>query len=390
MGTGRSAPPSPTTTLYVHVPFCVVKCGYCDFTSYTVDGSEPLDTFLSGLERELTLTTLPRAPASVFIGGGTPSYLDEDRLARFFGLLNGAVDLSACAEVTMEMNPESVTPRKAELALAAGVTRASMGAQSFDPRHLRFLDRAHDADRTRRAFADLRAAGFTNISLDLIACLPGQTLAQWEADLQQALVLDPDHLSCYSLTFEPGTRLARDLAQGSVRANDEELDRAMFLHTRARLGEAGFVAYEISNFAGRGGPCRHNDHYWLQGDYAGVGPGAASHRAGVRWTNLKALDAWAASVAAGLPPVAMAETLTPGQRAAEAMWLGLRRRDGVDVRSMRARTGIGVESFGAALRPFVARGWLECDALRLCLTEEGILYADEVGAAILRHNPSPA
>ena len=375
----RDGPPS----LYVHVPFCVVKCGYCDFNSFTADGEAPLDRFLAALAAELARTTLAAPPATVFIGGGTPSYLDPPRLARLFEILARHVDLHACAEVTMEANPESISTEKAAIALAAGVRRFSMGAQSFDDRFLRLLDRAHDGARIERAFGELRAAGVDNLSLDLIFALPEQTLAQWEQDLERGLALGPDHLSCYSLTFEPGTRFTRDLRQGKLRASDEAVDAAMFRHTRTRLQAAGFDAYEVSNFAGRGGACLHNDHYWLQGDYVGVGPGAASHRTGVRWTNLKPLEAWAGALERGLPPVGEAETLSPRQRAAEALWLGLRRRVGVPFAPIAARTGIDPRhEFRAVLDEFVGDALATADDA-LVLTDAGLLVADAIGARIL-------
>lgn len=348
------------------------------------DDDAPLDTFLEGLDRELTLSRPPRAPGTVFLGGGTPTLLDERRFARLFDVLERHVDLRACTEVTVEANPESVTLAKARIALERGVNRMSLGAQSFDAAHLRFLDRAHDADATKRAVATLREAGVTNLNLDLIFSLPGQTLAQWERDLATALALSPDHLSCYNLTFEPGTRLYRDREQGRVQPNDDTLDRELFLHTRARLAGAGFAAYEISNFAGRGGPCRHNDHYWLQGDYVGVGPGASSHRQGVRSTNLKAVSTWAASLAGGTLPTASAETLTRDQRVREALWLGVRRRDGVDLDRLEARLEVPVRTrFGTTFARLAALGWIEPDLKPLRLTENGLLFANSVGEAFL-------
>jgi oxygen-independent coproporphyrinogen-3 oxidase len=363
----------------------VVKCGYCDFNSFTAAGTAPLDLFLGALEQELALAAVPAEPVSVFLGGGTPSYLDEDRLLRLFAILGRHIDLPGCSEVTMEVNPESVSAAKAAIARAHGVRRFSMGAQSFDDRFLRLLDRAHDATRTAQAVAEVRAGGIDNLNLDLIFALPGQTLAHWQRDLDTALALSPDHLSCYSLTFEPGTRFHRDLRQGRLVASGEDDDRAMFLHTRQRLQDGGFIAYEISNFAGRGGPCRHNDHYWLQGDYVGVGPGASSHRQGVRWTNAKPLEAWADALARGLPPTATAETLSPRQRAAEALWLGLRRREGVDLAAVAARIGIDpARAFAAELDHLEAAGVIARHGTRVCLTEAGVLVADEVGARILR------
>ena len=371
------------TSLYVHVPFCVVKCGYCDFNSYVVEDRTVHDLFLDALAIELRREWRFGPPVSVFIGGGTPSLLDPERLERFFDILEQAVPLRDCAEVTMEANPESLTEEKARLARARGVNRMSMGVQSFQARHLHFLDRAHSAEKAASAFAALRAAGHTNVSIDLIFGIPGETAGEWADDLERALAFGPDHLSCYNLTFEPGTRLHRDLQQGKVEPNDEEVDRAMFLHTRERLLAAGFDAYEVSNFAGRGGPSRHNDHYWLQGDYVGVGPGASSHRAGVRSTNLKAVEAWANALLAGQPASASAETLRPAQRFAEAIWLGIRRRDGLDVGAAAQRIGVDAGLATAVTEQHVRAGWIQNDGSRIRLTATGLLLADRVGGDYL-------
>ncbi|MEO6596042.1 MAG: radical SAM family heme chaperone HemW [Planctomycetota bacterium] len=372
------------TSLYVHVPFCVVKCGYCDFNSYVVEDRTVHDLFLDALDAELRRNWSGRKPVSVFIGGGTPSLLDAVRLQRLFSILSAHVPLHECAEVTMEANPESLTLEKAELARAGGVSRLSMGVQSFHAHHLQFLDRAHSAERAEQAFAVSRQASFENVSIDLMFGVPNETLAEWCADLERALSLQPDHLSCYNLTFEPGTRLYRDLQRERVAPNDQEDDRAMFLHTRERLAEAGFEAYEISNFAGRGGPCRHNDHYWLQGDYVGVGPGASSHRGGVRSTNLKAIEAWARAALAGLPCAASAETLRPAQRASEAVWLGIRRAAGIDLEAIEARLAVPARDlFAAITREHERVGWVEFDGRVLRLTPAGLLMADRVGGDYL-------
>jgi oxygen-independent coproporphyrinogen III oxidase len=377
-------PPGQGTSLYVHVPFCVVKCGYCDFNSYVVDDRAVHDQFLLALAVELRANWRGGPPATVFFGGGTPTLLDPERLRRMLEIVNEVVPLGRCAEVTMEANPESLTAEKAALALAFGVRRFSVGVQSFHAHHLRFLDRAHSAEKAIAAFEMLRAAGCQNLSLDLMFGIPGETFTEWQSDLEQALRLGPDHLSCYNLTYEPGTRLTHDLQRGVVTANDEEADRAMFLWTRERLAAAGFAAYEVSNFAGSGGPCRHNDHYWLQGDYVGVGPGAASHRGGVRATNLKPVEAWARAVLAGLPGSGSAETLWPRQRAAEAIWLGIRRMDGIDLVAVEQRVGVPVRTmFAELIRTQQQAGLVEFDGARLRLTAAGLLFADRVGGDYL-------
>jgi len=376
--------PAVAPSLYIHVPFCVVKCGYCDFNSYVVDDEAVHDRFLDALQREIDRCWPGGTPVSVFLGGGTPSLLTEGRLTRLLVAIDQAVGLGVCSEVSMEVNPESVTAEKAAIARAHGVGRVSMGVQSFHPHHLQFLDRVHSAARVEAAFAELREGGIDNISVDLMFGIPGETPDEWAADLDRALRLGPDHLSCYNLTFEPGTRLHRAMQRGEVEPNDDVVDRAMFVHTRRRLADAGFDAYEVSNFAGRGGPCRHNDHYWLQGDYVGVGPGASSHREGVRWTNLKPVEAWADSALAGLPCAATAETLSPMQRAAEAVWLGIRRRDGIDLRALEERLGLPMrQRFDAVVAAHLERGHLRRVGDRLQLSDEGLLFCDHVGGDFL-------
>jgi oxygen-independent coproporphyrinogen III oxidase len=368
----------------VHVPFCVVKCGYCDFNSYVVEDRSVHDRFLDALEAELRREWRGGAPVSVFIGGGTPSLLEPERLQRLFALLGRHVDLAGCAEVTMEANPESLTHEKACIARTGGANRLSIGVQTFHAHHLTFLDRAHSAERAEAAFAEARRAGFENLSIDMMFGIPGETGAEWESDLTRALALRPDHLSCYNLTFEPGTRLHRDLQRGDVEPNEQEVDGAMFEGTRERLAAAGFHAYEVSNFAGRGGPCRHNDHYWLQGDYVGIGPGASSHRSGVRHTNLKAVEAWADAALVGLPCAATAETLRPPQRASEALWLGIRRTDGIDLEQVGERLALPVAAmFADVVARHERAGWVERAGGRLRLTPAGLLLADRVGSDLL-------
>lgn len=381
----RAAAAGAGTSLYVHVPFCVVKCGYCDFNSFVTDQDAAHERFLEALEAELARAwPAGQPPTTVFFGGGTPSLLSAARLARMLQVVDRAAPLANCPEVSFEANPESVTAAKATVVLAGGVTRVSMGVQTFHPHHLRFLDRAHSAERAEAAFAELRAAGVDNLSIDLMFGIPGESLAEWRDDLERALALHPDHLSCYNLTFEPGTRLYRDLQRDAVAANEQELDRAMFEHTRRRLAEAGYTAYEVSNFAGRGGPCRHNEHYWLQGDYVGVGPGASSHRRGVRWTNLKSLDAWAAAAVAGLPCAGSAETLRPLQRLAEALWLGIRRSAGIDLDAVQERLGVQAPAeLQRLIERHLQRGWIHWEPPILRLTAEGLLMADQVGSDLL-------
>lgn len=374
-----------STSLYVHVPFCVIKCGYCDFNSYAEPAVDVHDRFLRALDQELDRALADREPpGTVFVGGGTPTYLDPVRFEGLLAILARHVDLAACAEVTIEANPESLTAAKAGAARAAGIGRISIGAQTFDEGRLRLLDRAHDADAIRAAVAAARDGGFENLSLDLMFGIPGEDAAQWRADLDAALALGPDHLSCYNLTFETGTRFERDRRRGALQPNEPDVDLESFLLTRRVLREHGFEAYEVSNFAGRGGRCLHNDHYWLQGDYVGVGPGAASHACGERTTNLKAVSGWATAIERGESPVGEREVLTPEQRSGEALWLGLRRRDGVDLPDVHARTGVDPAArFEAEIEGHVRRGHLRSDGTRLVLTEAGLPLLDAIATSFL-------
>lgn len=373
-----------TSSLYVHVPFCVVKCGYCDFNSYAIEDGEVHDRFLDALRAELELRRVTGRPVSLFVGGGTPTHLSPSRFERLWKILHERVDLDPNVEVTVECNPESLSAEKARIARAGGANRASVGAQSFHEKFLRRLDRAHDAISIRRGVEALRSAGFENVSIDLIHSLPEQTIEEWMEDLDCAIELQPDHISCYSLTLEKGTRFYKDWERGDLQAVDEDVDREMFLRTRDRLGEAGYSAYEISNFAGRGGACRHNDHYWRQGDYVGVGPGASSHQRGWRSTNLKPIDSWAHSIERGLPPTGEAEILTTSRRLGEAMWLGLRRRDGVDLAELSSRLGVDAQAaLGEAIGKLCQGGWVERAESAVRLTERGVVVADAIGSSFL-------
>ena len=377
--------PATHAALYVHTPFCKVKCGYCDFNSFARTPDSPVAAFLDAFERELQLLPGRIAPRTIFIGGGTPTLLTEAELARLLDAIRRRIDESQLSEFTTEANPESVTRDKAELLRSHGVNRVSVGAQTFDPERLRFLDRPHGPEAIGAAVATLRAAGFANLSIDLIFGLPGQTLAAWDQDLELALALNTEHLSCYNLTFEPGTALHSAMQRGQIAANDEELDRELFLHTRARLLAAGFQAYEVSNFARSGHACQHNVNYWRGGDYFGLGPGAASHRAGVRSTNVRPVTTYNRHLSHGLPATDTAETLTPRQRLAEAAWLGLRLEEGISLPELTRR--FGLDATAQLTRPLDRHRQQGLLAVapdgRVTLTSPGLLLADAVAGDLL-------
>ena len=269
--------------LYVHVPFCARKCAYCAFFSRPAEPAA-VAAWLAGVERELGGLPDGFAPESVFFGGGTPTALGENDLGRLLELVRARVDLSKVAEWTCEANPGTLTAAKLARLADGGVNRLSLGAQSFDAATLQRLGRIHAAAETRASVAQARAAGFANLGLDVIYGVPGTPFAAFQADLEEALALEPEHVSCYCLELEEGTPLAREAAAGRLEIS-EDGQRAQFEWGRRRLAAAGFGHYEISNFARPGRECRHNGLYWSGGEYIGVGPAAHSHWRGARWGN---------------------------------------------------------------------------------------------------------
>lgn len=368
--------------VYLHVPFCFHKCHYCDFYS-VVDRRDRQEAYVDRLEREIAwIRPYLRAPIdTVFIGGGTPTLLAPARLRRVLAAVR-SLPLAGDAEVTVEANPETVTSEIADVLAAAAVTRVSVGCQSFRPEHLRMLERWHDPASVGRAVGHLRAAGIVRVNLDLIFAIPGQSLQDWAEDIDQALALDPSHLSCYGLVYEPGTPLAARLAGGEVGRVEEETEAAMFEHVRDRLAQAGFEQYEISNWARPGERCRHNVLYWTNGSWWPLGPGAAGHAGGARWKNRPSIDAWL--MTDGPPPITGFETFEPDRAVGESFMLGLRLLEGMPVARVEE---LLQTARGAARRVALARavdgGLLEHVQDRLRLTARGILLADAVLADLV-------
>ncbi|HKN98157.1 MAG TPA: radical SAM family heme chaperone HemW, partial [Pseudonocardiaceae bacterium] len=311
--------------LYVHVPFCLTRCGYCDFNTYTageLGSSASPGSWLAGLRRELDLATtvLGRPPAvdTVFVGGGTPSLLGPAGLADVLAAIRGTFGIAAGAEVTTEANPESTSPEFFAGIRAAGYTRVSLGMQSAVPHVLATLDRGHTPGRPVAAAAEARAAGFRHVSLDLIYGTPGETTDDLRRSLDAVLAAGVDHVSAYSLIVEPGTALARRIARGELPAPDDDVLAADYELVDDTLTAAGFGWYEVSNWAvSEQARCRHNMGYWLGADWWGAGPGAHSHVGGVRWWNVKHPARYADLLAAGRSPAAGREVLTDADRAIE-------------------------------------------------------------------------
>ncbi|WP_203138743.1 radical SAM family heme chaperone HemW [Microbacterium sp. JZ31] len=373
--------------VYLHVPFCRVRCGYCDFNTYTsgelrgARQDQYADTLLHeiALGREVLAEAGPIRPAStVFFGGGTPTLLPAGDLGRMLDGVRTAFGIADGAEVTVEANPDTVTPAVAHELAASGVTRMSIGMQSSVPHVLAALDRTHTPGNVRTAVDAARDAGL-DVSVDLIYGAPGETLADWEASLDAALALESDHISAYALIIEDGTKLARQIKRGEVPAPDDDLQADMYELADAKLAAAGFDWYEVSNWSrGEHHRSRHNLAYWRGLDWWGFGPGAHSHVGGLRWWNVKHPAAYAQRLATGSSPAAGRETPDPDARALERVLLESRIREGLAVDAL----GPGARRAVAGL---VADGLVDGAAAvrgRVVLTLKGRLLADAVVRAL--------
>jgi putative oxygen-independent coproporphyrinogen III oxidase len=321
--------------LYIHIPFCKAKCPYCDF--YSIADSSLISSYLAALDLEAQLYR-EQFPAfdTLFLGGGTPSWLRDAHLADLMNNLRRRFAFASDSEITIEGNPDDITADKLRLFRDLGINRLSLGCQSFDEAELRFLGRRHSAGQTKAAIDLIRAAGFTNMAMDLIYGLPGQTVAAWHHTLATALRFNPEHLSCYQLTLAEDTPMERSLAQGDLVPLNEEFQRDFFLLTAEFLQERGYLHYEVANFArGEEYTCRHNHKYWTRTPYLGLGPAAHSFDGKRRWWNFSSVERYCASLSEGGPPVAGQEILTPEQIRLETLYLGFRTQDGVPLSIIR-------------------------------------------------------
>lgn len=359
--------------LYVHVPFCGRRCVYCDF-SIAVRREPPVDEFAAAVATELEVRRVTDASIqldTLYFGGGTPSRLGGVGVAKLIDVIRDSVALAPGAEVTLEANPEDVTPSAAAQWRAAGVNRLSLGAQSFDDAVLTWMHRTHDADAIGRAVVAARHAGIDNLSLDLIFALPQELERSWQTDLSRALELSPEHVSLYGLTIEPHTPLGRAHRRGQViDAPDERYERE-FLEAHEMLGAAGFEHYEVSNYGLASRCSRHNSAYWSGAAYLGVGPSAHGFDGEIRRWNRTAYVDWLRTLAAGSDPIQGDETLTEDNRSAESVYLGLRTSHGVVLQ----------EAELARVAPWIDAGWAVVDgSRRLVLTPRGWLRLDALSA----------
>lgn len=366
--------------LYVHIPFCAAICNYCNFNRGLFD-AELKRRYVDALVREIGgARTAPRAEAdTIYFGGGTPSLLSDDDVARIVAACAESFTISPSAEITLEANPETVSEALLRSFREAGINRLSFGVQSLRDDELIRLSRLHGAARARAAIAEARAAGFDNVSLDLMMWLPSQTPAQWLESVDGAIALGPEHVSLYMLEVYPNAPLRDEMARARwSQAPDEDVE-AMYLGAMARFERAGYQQYEISNVARPGRASRHNTKYWMDGEWVGFGCGAHSTRHGVRWKNLASTEEYVARVARGESPAVEPVTLTPEHRLGDALFTGLRLTSGIDLDAVGARYGVDVWArFGSQLTPFVEEGLLERTGAVLRLTRRGMLLAHEI------------
>ncbi len=383
-------PPAALATLrssrlgiYVHVPFCAVRCGYCDFNTYTLTELGPgastadfADSALAELDVAVRVLGEDAGPVdTVFVGGGTPTLLPPRDLVRIVDGIRARFELVADAEVTTEANPDSVTPAGLEELSAGGFTRVSIGMQSVVPHVLETLDRTHDPSRVVTAVAGAREAGLAT-SLDLIYGTPGESLDDWRASLEAAVALAPDHVSAYALVVEEGTRLAARVRRGELPLPDGDDEADKYELADELLASVGYDWYEVSNWARDAGTrCRHNEGYWRGDTWWGVGPGAHSHVGGVRWWNVKHPRSYAGRLASGASPAAGRETLTEAQRHDEEVLLGVRLREGLPLDRL---DDLGHEAVAGLVAEGLVDGPAAVRDRRVVLTLRGRLLADGV------------
>lgn len=371
--------------LYLHVPFCTAKCGYCDFYSVPHAGwdtSALVNRLLVELDARMADAAFP--VTTIFVGGGTPTVLPPDQLARLVEPLAPIAAKPACREFTVEANPGTLDDRKAGILARAGVGRLSLGAQSFCPDELATLERTHSPEDIAPAVETARRAGIRRINLDLIFGIPGQTLASWTESLDRALALGVDHLALYGLTYEPGTALTRRLEAGRIRRCGEQLEADMYQLGARRAAARGFEHYEISNFAQPGHRCLHNLVYWHNEPYLGVGPSAVGYLDGVRYRNVPDVARYIRMIDDGGRAVIETEHVTGRRLAAETAMLQLRLVEGIDVATFNARTGFDPHRvFNRAVQRCQALGLLRATPTHVALTDAGRLLADPIIAEFM-------
>ena len=366
-----------TLSFYVHIPYCIKRCGYCDFNTYTPselqDGATleiVSNDYIDAVLKELDAAPLDEVP-TIFFGGGTPSLLPADDLGRVIAAIKQRNGLSDDCEITLEANPDSVTKEKLERYLAVGFNRISFGMQSAKPHVLAVLDRTHNPDNVKRAVDMARAAGFKSISVDLIYGTPGESLDDWRETVNAALDLDIDHISAYALIVETGTKLAAQIKRGDLTMPDDDLMADMYLLVDQMCEARGLSWYELSNWAKPGHECRHNVAYWENKNWWGLGPGAHSHLDGKRFWNVKHPNVYKEKLFDAKSPIHDSEVLTAQEIAREAIMLGIRMREGLQISLLEPHQ---LELLGT----YRENGYIELRDDRVLLTPVGRLIADRI------------
>jgi oxygen-independent coproporphyrinogen-3 oxidase len=367
--------------LYLHIPFCSAICNYCNFNRGLFDAAlkeRYVEALIAEIEGAGRAGETTRAD-TIYFGGGTPSLLDAGEIDRIMAACRQSFDVVAGCEVTLEANPETTTTDRLRAYRSAGVNRLSFGVQSFRDDELRRLSRLHGAGRARVAFAEARAAGFDNVSLDLMMWLPGQQVEEWLESVDQAIALGPEHLSLYLLEVYPNAPLKEEMARARWSQAPDDDAATMYLAAMDRLEAAGYEQYEISNVARAGRRSRHNIKYWTDGEWLGFGCGAHSTRGGVRWKNLSGTEGYIDRIGRGEPSAVDVRCLSDAERLGDALFTGLRLTDGVDEIAIERRYGVDVwQRYGTELEPFLDTGLLKRQNRRLWLTRRGMLLAHEV------------
>lgn len=368
-----------TAGIYIHIPFCKTRCHYCDFATDVYKSNEIVDRYVSALTKEINNFPTKVFVDTIYFGGGTPSLLKPNQLETILKAVFDKFEVSKDAEITMEMNPATMTLETVSEFQRLGINRASFGAQTFDDTELKRIGRAHTAQDVRETIELLRKADFTNVSFDLIAGLPRQTLKDWERNLDEAIKLDPEHLSLYLLEIHEGTPLAEQVKSGRQPMPDEDIAGEMYSLMIERVTAAGYRQYEISNFSKSGLESRHNNKYWLCEPVYGFGVSAHSFDGKKRWVNERDTNQYVSMIEKGESPVTEINLLTKKQLSSEFAFLNLRLTSGLDLEGYKFRFGIDLRvEFAEDLKRVKEAGLIEFDSGKLKLTPKGMTYSNEV------------
>jgi len=366
------------SALYIHIPFCVKKCGYCNFNSIKFEKSI-VEAYLDAIVKEIKLLKEKYEFKTIFLGGGTPTALNENQLKKLLTVVEESIDLNELVEYTIEINPGTLTTEKIDIISKSRINRISLGIQSFNDKYLHLLGRIHTGREALNTFTLLRNNGFENINIDLISSLPSQKVKEWENDLNIAISMQPDHISAYSLSFETGTPFKNQLNNGTLKPINEEDDLEMYKLTINKLKSVNYEHYEISNFAINGRKCQHNIIYWENREYVGIGAGAFSFLESNRTSNEPDVLKYIKNINADKKEISFSERLPLKDLAAETIIMGLRMSKGISNNRLLAQTGLSFKDvLSDKIYELRGNGFIDFDNSELKLTEKGLYVADSV------------